>query len=50
MTSGFVGWTTMTVFCSTTCVSTFCCSEVASAPVACAFFRMRWTASMTSAC
>ena len=50
MTSGFAGTTTMTVFCSTTCVSTFCCAFVLSAPVPCAFLRMRWMASMTSLC
>jgi hypothetical protein len=50
MTWGLAGSTTMTVFCSTTLVSTFCCSEDASAPVPCAFLRMRWTASITSAC
>ncbi len=40
----------MTVFCSITFVSTTCCSLVVSAPLSAAFLRIRWTASMTSAC
>ena len=50
MTSGFADSTMMTVFSSTTFVSTFCCSLDSSAPLSSAFFRIRWTASMTSAC
>ncbi len=50
MTSGFADSTMMTVFSSTTLVSTFCCSVDSSAPLSWAFLRIRWTASMTSSC
>jgi hypothetical protein len=40
MTSGFVGWTMITSFFSTTWVSTFCLSFDVSAPLSFAFFRM----------
>ena len=50
MTSGFAGCTTMTVFSSTTFVSTFCCSFDFRAPLSSAFSRIRCTASMTSPC
>jgi hypothetical protein len=50
MTSGFEGSMTMTSFFSTTFVSTFCCSVVASVPLSLAFFLILCTAFMTSDC
>ena len=40
----------ITSFFSITFVSTFCCSLVSSDPFSFAFFRITWTASITSFC